>query len=209
MAKRPLPENIKTNMASYVACISGSIEVDEYKALLESAGLGSRSFSLTISTKSQVNIDFLLDLLFVDTKSDLSVYYQDDAATGTPGCCTPAPPGSKASKPDYDVNEWVGKLELYVPSWCCRNSMVLSASYQIYAIKDDKAADIPSTVLLRWWDAYPSVKSSPPSITAEEVASFIRGGALDFAVIDVRRNDHAVSLTSTICNVQTAYIEYF
>ncbi|KAF4613837.1 hypothetical protein D9613_008096 [Agrocybe pediades] len=155
VAKKPLPENIKNDMASYVGCISGAIVIDEYKMLLQDAGLGN--------------------LLFVDTKSDLGVYYQsseDGGALGTPGCCTPAPPGTKAGKPDYDVNEWV-------------------ASYQIYALKEDGPAEIPSTALLRWWDAYPVVKSSPPSMTAEEVASLIRSSATDFAVIDVRRNDHA------------------
>jgi hypothetical protein len=52
----------------------------------------------------------------VDTKSDLSVYYQipndcGDAAS-THGCCAPVPPGSLPTNLDYDVNDWVGKFFL-------------------------------------------------------------------------------------------------
>jgi len=51
-----------------------------------------------------------------------------------------------------------------------------------------------STTSSNWWDAYPEVKSSPPNITAEEVAALIRDPGKtqkDFAIIDVRRDDHA------------------
>lgn len=72
--------------------------------------------------------------------------------------------------------------------------ILVLASYQIYALKDGNSSETHSTALLRWWDAYPVFKSSPPSITAEEVAALIRDPALasTFAIIDVRRNDHAV-----------------
>lgn len=74
----------------------------------------------------------------------------------------------------------------------------------IYAVKNNdseddlSAASVPSRpALLRWWDAYPKAKStSLPQLTAEEVAKLIRdsnGKGTDFAVIDVRRADHAVS----------------
>ena len=57
-----------------------------------------------------------IDALLVDTKSDLSVYYQSsndggDAAS-TQGCCAPIPPGSLPTNLDYDVNDWVGKFFL-------------------------------------------------------------------------------------------------
>ena len=49
--------------------------------------------------------------------------------------------------------------------------------------------------VLRWWDAYPTVKATvSPHLTVEEVAKFIRdsdGKEPSFAVIDVRRTDHA------------------
>ncbi|KDR83252.1 hypothetical protein GALMADRAFT_221165 [Galerina marginata CBS 339.88] len=151
VAKKSLPDNIRNDAAAYVACISGAIQVDEYQQLLRDSGL--------------------TQILFVDTKSDLDIYYQspeNDAAFATPGCCAPAPSSTLPTKPDYDVNDWV-------------------ASYQIYALKDGIPIEPPPpTCLLRWWDAYPAVKSSPPSITAEEVAQLIlnppsRSG---FAVID-------------------------
>ncbi|KAH9481820.1 Arsenite methyltransferase [Psilocybe cubensis] len=156
IAKKELPGYIKDDLASYVGCISGALLLEQYKSLLNDA-----------------------DVLFVDNKSDLSVYYQQSdsnsgCSTTTTGCCTPAPRGSKAQRPSYDVNEW-------------------AASYQIYAKKEGGPVPNPPTALLRWWDAYPTVKSSPASMTAEEVASLIRGegDAGEFAVIDVRRNDHA------------------
>lgn len=69
------------------------------------------------------------------------------------------------------------------------------ASYQIYALKNGDPTESPhSAALKNWWDAFPTIKSSPASLTAEEVAILIRGqgSQSDFAVIDVRRNDHAV-----------------
>ena len=55
--------------------------------------------------------------------------------------------------------------------------------------------DVPPA-LLRWWDAYPTVKSSPPPMTPDDVAALIRDKTKtqsDFAIIDTRRNDHGVS----------------
>jgi arsenite methyltransferase len=51
-------------------------------------------------------------------------------------------------------------------------------------------------VLSNWWDAYPTVKSSPSLVTAEEVVALKKDPAssAEFAVIDVRRNDHAVRI---------------
>ncbi|KAF8813136.1 NAD(P)-binding protein [Phlegmacium glaucopus] len=169
VAKKALPEHIKNDLASYVGCIAGAILVDEYKGLLQDAGF--------------------INTLLIDTKSDLGVYYQSpenggDPAT-TPGCCTPAPPGSKVGKPDYDVNDWV-------------------ASYQIYALKNENP-----TALKNWWDEFPTIKSSPGSLNAEEVAALIRGqgSQSDFAVIDVRRDDHAGGHVrgSHNCFAQTFY----
>ncbi|KJA16548.1 hypothetical protein HYPSUDRAFT_171339 [Hypholoma sublateritium FD-334 SS-4] len=159
VAKKPLPDNIKNNLASYVGCISGAILVDEYKALLDEANF----------TK----------VLFVDTKSDLGVYYrvptEDGNVSNNPSCFTPVPTGHLSAAPDYDVNHWV-------------------ASYQIFAIKDGiSSPGTPALALSRWWDAYPSVFSSPRSLKAHELASIIRDQTQTstFAVIDVRKNDHA------------------
>ena len=39
VAKKALPDNIRNDLASYVGCIAGAIEVDIYKGLLMEAGL--------------------------------------------------------------------------------------------------------------------------------------------------------------------------
>jgi len=87
--------------------------------------------------------------------------------------------------------------------YCC-----LAGSYSIYAEKrketasGDGVAAVSSSIpaLLRWWDAYPAVKSlSIPELTAEEVKKIMseaagkEGGRDGFAIIDVRRGDHGVS----------------
>ncbi|PPQ83503.1 hypothetical protein CVT25_006993 [Psilocybe cyanescens] len=151
VAKKELPEDIKNDIASYVGCISGAVLLEQYKAILHDAGFS--------------------DVLCVDNKSDLGVYYgpseHGGATDKTPNCCPPAPPGSRVERPEYDVNEW-------------------ASSYQIFALKQGSLVSTPPSVLLRWWDAYPTVKSSPSSVTADEVAALIRGqrSAHDFAVID-------------------------
>ncbi|TFK30243.1 arsenite S-adenosylmethyltransferase [Coprinopsis marcescibilis] len=118
------------------------------------------------------------DVLFVDKKSDLNAYWEGGKAGG---CCAGDTSDSAplVQKPDIasDINDWLG-------------------SYQIYAIKpknEQGEVTIPPTALKRWWDAYPTVKSTPPSLTNDEVVDMIRnpGGEKDFVVIDVRRNDHA------------------
>ena len=63
---------------------------------------------------------------------------------------------------------------------------------------------VPSKpALLRWWDAYPTAKTTSfPELTAGEVAKLIQdsnGKEAKFAVIDVRRADHAVNFLSFIC----------
>ena len=78
------------------------------------------------------------------------------------------------------------------------NTLSRLGSYEIYAVKPagGEPVTIPPTSLLRWWDAYPTVKASLPFLTAEEVAKLVRDPALKnndkIAIIDVRRNDHAV-----------------
>lgn len=138
------------------------------------------------------------DAILVDTKSDLNVYYQgrddDVGIESAQGCCTLIPPVSLPTQLDYDVNDWVGVFFYLSQQHDIFYSFFVIASYQIYALKNGNPAETCSTALLRWWDAYPNVKSSPPSVTAEEVATLMRDPASgsDFAVVDVRRDDHGV-----------------
>lgn len=72
------------------------------------------------------------------------------------------------------------------------------ASYQIYALKPDVQSEqtlVSQSPLMNWSDAYPAVQSADiPKMSIEDVAALIRDPAQKkYAVIDVRRNDHAVS----------------
>ncbi|KAF8999331.1 glycoside hydrolase superfamily [Cyathus striatus] len=83
----------------------------------------------------------------------------------------------KRPKPDFDANEWV-------------------ASYQIYALKPGSTptSGAPTAALNNWWDAYPKVQSPQHPLLQKNSCSYRNPSASekDFAVIDVRRNDHAV-----------------
>lgn len=84
-----------------------------------------------------------------------------------------------------------------------QNAFICLASYQIYALKPilgAGSADICGNPLLNWWDAYPAVQSENiPKLSTEDVAQYIIDAArVDYAVIDVRRNDHAVSGEMTV-----------
>lgn len=50
--------------------------------------------------------------------------------------------------------------------------------------------------LLRWWDAYPKVQSSPELMSPEELAALVGGAGEtgEFVAVDVRRDDYKVCL---------------
>jgi len=55
----------------------------------------------------------LQDATFVETKSDLNIYFENGQdGAGVPCCPTPSI-GAVAWKPSYDINEWVGESCLY------------------------------------------------------------------------------------------------
>ncbi|GLB43152.1 putative ribosomal protein L11 methyltransferase (PrmA) [Lyophyllum shimeji] len=152
LAKRPLSDEIRNDLTSYINCIAGSIQIEEYKALLQTAGFS--------------------DVHFLETKNDLTKVCSGMNSS----CCS-----TSKSTLTFDVNEWV-------------------ASYQITALKSrdtlESTDSPPTSALLRWWDAYPKVKSSPALISSEELAALMletrpSGPQHDLAVIDVRRDDHA------------------
>ncbi|EAU88648.2 arsenite S-adenosylmethyltransferase [Coprinopsis cinerea okayama7 len=147
VAKKPLPEKVKSDLVAYVNCIAGAVTEEEYRQHMADAGFK--------------------DILFVDKKSDLSIYFQDDRSGG---CCTGVEDkidSNRPQKPDIDMDEWI-------------------ASCEIYALKPktDAEVTIPETSLKRWWDAYPAVQSTPPSLTNDEVAALVRSGDKDFVVVD-------------------------
>jgi len=131
----------------------------------------------------------------VDTGVDLDAYYSySPQQQQQKSCCGPKLPalGGAEAKPSFKANDFV-------------------ASYQIYAQKSQNPSEIiSSTVLKNWWDAYPTVKSSPEAMTAEQVAALTRDPTKtlnDFVVMDVRRNDHAGGHVrgSFQCPAQTFY----
>ena len=74
----------------------------------------------------------------------------------------------------------------------------LECEGEIHALKSGPPVEKPPTVLANWWDAYPIAKSSAPIMTAEEIVALKKDPAssAEFAVIDTRRNDHAVCIFS-------------
>ncbi|KAK4097353.1 NAD(P)-binding protein [Parathielavia hyrcaniae] len=133
LAKKPLPEDLKRDMALYVGCIAGASEVGEYEAWLRGAGFD--------------------DVMIVDTGADLNVYLEtaeDGEKKG--GCCDPAPAGSTeccvpkatvAGKMDQKKGDCcepapAGSAECCVPKATVAGKMDLNefvGSYKIFAVK--------------------------------------------------------------------------
>ncbi|KAJ7149975.1 S-adenosyl-L-methionine-dependent methyltransferase [Mycena filopes] len=99
LAKTELPTHIRNNMAHYVSCIGGAVQVHEYLQLLRSAGFN--------------------DAVFVDSRADLNIYVTAaEAGSGSAasqGCCTPTttliPPPDDRS--ELDLNQWAASYQIY------------------------------------------------------------------------------------------------
>jgi SAM-dependent methyltransferase/rhodanese-related sulfurtransferase len=163
IAKQELPDPILKDLASYVGCVSGAIQVNQYHDLLAAAGFQ--------------------DIVFVDTRGDLNIYSgarDDPSATAVSTCCS-SDASCVPSEPtlSFDANKYAASYQIYA----------LKAEA---AVTGSESVEAPSPIL-RWWDAYPSVQSTIVSrISIEEVASLIRNASPgDYAVIDVRRHDHS------------------
>lgn len=115
LAKKPLPEKMRNDVALYVGCIAGASMVEEYEMWLREAGFR--------------------DAVLVDAKSDLNVYLKaGEEGDGSGGvCCGDTSAVEKESKKveesccsrtkvdggvmqdlkdkyaDLDLNEWLGK----------------------------------------------------------------------------------------------------
>ncbi|KAM7185752.1 S-adenosyl-L-methionine-dependent methyltransferase [Naviculisporaceae sp. PSN 640] len=116
LAKQPLPEKLRNDIAMYVGCIAGASLVSEYEKYLNDAGF--------------------TEVIIADTKADLNVYLDtnDDGTKKTTdnSCCAPAPTsccsgtscadtsGDKSSAAasgealaKTDLNEYVGSYKIY------------------------------------------------------------------------------------------------
>ncbi|KAK3952861.1 S-adenosyl-L-methionine-dependent methyltransferase [Pseudoneurospora amorphoporcata] len=133
LAKKPLPEKLRNDIAMYVGCIAGASEKQQYENWLKDAGFEQ--------------------VLIQDTGADINVYLDTDEEGNRGGCCAPpgtvkeaekassscckpaAPAASSscckpvekkesscckpAAKPEAevekkeDLNEWVGSYKIY------------------------------------------------------------------------------------------------
>lgn len=106
LLKRPLPEDLLSDVSLYVGCISGASMPEQYREWMASAGLS--------------------DVTIIDTKKDLNVYTLDRSDQEKPTCCSgdgsnDCRSKTSDSKPvpsirDLDLNDY-------------------AAAYQIYAVK--------------------------------------------------------------------------
>ncbi|KAH7630027.1 S-adenosyl-L-methionine-dependent methyltransferase [Sordaria sp. MPI-SDFR-AT-0083] len=72
LAKKPLPEKLRNDIAMYVGCIAGASEKQQYETWLKEAGFDQ--------------------VLIQDTGADINVYLDTDEEGNRGGCC--APPGT-------------------------------------------------------------------------------------------------------------------
>lgn len=72
LAKKPLPEKLRNDIAMYVGCIAGASEKQQYETWLKEAGFEQ--------------------VLIQDTGADINVYLDTDEEGNRGGCC--APPGT-------------------------------------------------------------------------------------------------------------------
>ncbi|KAK4135034.1 NAD(P)-binding protein [Trichocladium antarcticum] len=118
LAKKPLPDRLRRDVAMYVGCIAGASEVGLYERWLAEAGFK--------------------DVVIVNTGADLNVYLETgedgerkDGATGccgppqtggcappapaapaSSGCCAPAVPAGVVDE-KTDLNEFVGSYKIF------------------------------------------------------------------------------------------------
>ncbi|KAF9872694.1 NOL1/NOP2/sun family protein [Colletotrichum karsti] len=93
LARRELTAEMRGDVALYVGCVAGASLVGEYEEFLGRAGFQ--------------------DVVIVDSKSDLNVYYTA-AGEGMTSCCSGGAPGEGVAPLGIaDLNEWAGAMSLY------------------------------------------------------------------------------------------------
>lgn len=146
LAKGPLPDKLRSDMALYVACISGASLVSEYERYLREAGFeGTRASLPQACTRPTVfRPDRDVDILIVTTGADLNVYKQTGEHDAKPAsCCQAETPGSRSGTAEegssksccttsqdqeepfgefavnIDFNQWAGKWSVrrYTLGW--------------------------------------------------------------------------------------------
>lgn len=123
LAKKLMPEHIRTDAALLVGCVAGASLVEQYRGWMVEAGFHKD------------------EMVFIDTEKDLNVYHDDEGGSPCCGeeeasrnCCDdstrPARGGEKVeSKPccegkmedasKIDFNEWVASYQIYAARGHC------------------------------------------------------------------------------------------
>ncbi|KAK3692998.1 S-adenosyl-L-methionine-dependent methyltransferase [Podospora appendiculata] len=110
LAKQPLPDKLRNDIAMYVGCIAGASQLAQYQEYLKTAGFS--------------------DVLITDAHADLNVYFETNpdgtkkgnAGASTSACCAVSCSGTVNGAPcvvppgvslDTDLNEYVGSYKIY------------------------------------------------------------------------------------------------
>ncbi|KFH47284.1 putative arsenite methyltransferase-like protein [Hapsidospora chrysogenum ATCC 11550] len=110
LARKPLPEKLKADMAMYVGCVAGASQVGEYEEYLKDAGFK--------------------DILVTDTKSDLNVYLDTNPDGSSKGQCCGGPKPEKTTGCCATSNEYISPTESDLNEWAGM------WSFRIYAVKN-------------------------------------------------------------------------
>ncbi|KAG1861334.1 S-adenosyl-L-methionine-dependent methyltransferase [Suillus subluteus] len=125
IAKKLLPDTIRSDLSAYIGCISGALQLEQYRTLTKLAGF--------------------TDALFVETGGDLEVYKSAGPACGGASSTSPSTKCcgvTISTLPETTIgnlNEWAASYQIYAKK----------------VSSDNGAANKSPSALDRWWDAYP------------------------------------------------------
>ncbi|OJA10991.1 hypothetical protein AZE42_09147, partial [Rhizopogon vesiculosus] len=138
IGRKSFPDAIRSDLAAYIGCVSGALELEQYRALMKDAGF--------------------TDALFVETGGDLDIY-KTTGSTST-GCCAPQPNSSTGcSAPSVtplpqtnigSLNEWAASYQIFAKK----------------ISSDTVATDKSPEAVKRWWDAYPKDKLTSDEVAS-------------------------------------------
>jgi SAM-dependent methyltransferase/rhodanese-related sulfurtransferase len=125
IAKKLLPDTIRSDLSAYIGCISGALELERYRALMKLAGF--------------------TDALFVENGGDIKVYKSAEPACGGAPSFSPSTECYAANTSNLpqttieNLDEWAAPYQIYAKK----------------VSSDSGAVDKSPPALNRWWDAYP------------------------------------------------------